>query len=222
MSRRTALLAGVLLLTVLWSGRWDDSLPGAFTAHMIVHMGVVALAAPLLAWGLAGSRVDPFRHTTGGAVPVLAAVVEFGVVWGWHAPALHDAARLSAAVYVLEQLSFLLAGLLVWLAAWGVAGAASRARRAAGVIGLLLTSMHMSLLGALLALAPRPLYLCAALCGSPTRLDALDDQALGGTVMLILGGSAYLVGGLVLMAGLLAAPAGALPGAARHRRMPLR
>jgi putative membrane protein len=35
------------------------------------------------------------------------------------------------------------------------------------------------------------------------RLTALEDQQLGGTIMLLVGGAAYLAGGLWLMAKLL-------------------
>jgi putative membrane protein len=73
-------------------------------------------------------------------------------------------------------------------------------RTAAGIVGLLLTAMHMTLLGALLALAPRPLY---AHLEGVSRLTPLEDQHLGGAIMLLTGGVAYLAGGLWLTAGLL-------------------
>jgi putative membrane protein len=65
--------------------------------------------------------------------------------------------------------------------------------------------MHMTLLGALLALAPRSLY--GHVHHFPWGLTQVEDQNLGGVVMLALGGAVYLLGGLVLMARLLnAAP----------------
>ena len=42
-----------------------------------------------------------------------AALVEFAVLWGWHAPALHEAAWRSAPVFAVEQASFLAAGLML-------------------------------------------------------------------------------------------------------------
>jgi putative membrane protein len=97
---------------------------------------------------------------------------------------------------------FLLSGLLMWLSAFGGDERSARPRRAAGVVGLLLTSMHMTLLGALLALSPRPLYAHVEGFG---RLAPLEDQHLGGAIMLIVGGVSYLAGGLWLMVGLLRA-----------------
>ena len=60
--------------------------------------------------------------------------------------------------------------------------------------------MHMTLLGALLALTPRPLY---AHAGGSRGLTPLEDQHLGGAIMLLVGGLSYLAGGLWLTAGLL-------------------
>jgi putative membrane protein len=57
--------------------------------------------------------------------------------------------------------------------------------------------MHMTLLGALFALANRPLF---------THVDgaaALADQHLGGAIMLTVGGASYLIGGLWLCARML-------------------
>lgn len=213
-SQHYAFLCAAALLAATWSGLMTARVDGAFTAHMITHMTVVAVAAPLLAFALSGTPLDPWRQGGGGAVAIAAAVTEFVVVWGWHSPLLHDLARVSAPVYTLEQASFLIAGLLVWLAAFGIdrgrqrepvndPALAPRIRQASGIIGLLLTSMHMTLLGSLIALAPRPLYLCVGLCRSGSAVGPLEDQALGGIVMLGVGGVAYLTGGLLLLARLL-------------------
>ena len=167
---------------------------------MTLHIAVVAVAAPLLALGLAGGRLDPVRRAPTVFPPIPASMVELVAVWAWHAPALHHLARHSAAGLVVEQLSFLGSGLLVWLAAFGGDPRHRAERRATGIIALLLTFMHMTLLGALLALSPRPLY------GHSAGLDAavaLREQHLGGAIMLLAGGFSYLCGGLWLTAGLL-------------------
>ena len=55
--------------------------------------------------------------------------------------------------------------------------------------------MHMTLLGALIGLGPRPLFLHA---GGAHGLSPLEDQHLGGAIMLVGGGVSYLAGGLWL------------------------
>jgi putative membrane protein len=167
---------------------------------MTMHMAVVAVAAPLLALGVAGGRLDPVRRASWAFAPIPASIVELVVVWAWHTPALHHAARRDAAAFAVEQGMFLASGLLVWISALGGDAATAKNRRGAGVVALLLTSMHMTLLGALLALTPRPLYHHT---GAFDGLSALGDQHLGGAIMLLVGGISYLLGGLWLTAGLL-------------------
>jgi putative membrane protein len=185
------IVAGLVALAAAWLVPWHAVVP-AFSAHMIAHMTVVAIAAPLLALGVAGRRFDPVRRAPRWFAPVPLSMLELVVVWAWHAPALHHAARESAALSALEQVSFLACGLLVWLSAFGGAPRDS-GRRAAGLVALLLTSMHMTLLGALLALSTRDVY---GHCG-------LADQHVGGALMLIVGGVSYLAGGLWIAVGLL-------------------
>lgn len=155
------------------------------TGHMAAHMGAVAVAAPALAFAV------PRAGTGTGAGGALGwATVEFVVVWAWHAPALRALADQHVPVALVEQAMFLGVGVALWRA--------SLAQPAAGVAALLLTSMHMTLLGALIGLAPRPLYAMMAMHPAP-GLDALGDQQLGGVVMLTVGGAAYCLGGLALL-----------------------
>jgi putative membrane protein len=202
--RRLLAACALLSLAALWMGPLPQLARGSFSAHMALHMGVVAVAAPLVALAVAGGRLDPVRRAPWLFPPIPASVLELVVVWAWHAPALHHAARRGATALVVEQATFFLAGLLVWLSALGGDRARRGSRAAAGVVALLLTSMHMTLLGALLALGPRPLY---AHGGGFAGLTPLEDQHLGGAIMLIAGGVSYLLGGIGLTAGLLGRPA---------------
>jgi putative membrane protein len=197
--RPSLILAGGVVLVATWLNLVMGSSRWGFVGHMGVHMALVAVAAPLLALGCAGSRWDPTRHAAALFAPMVATLLEFVVVWGWHAPALHFAARTSTPALIVEQLSFLGAGLLVWLAAFG--SNRSLERSGGGILALFLTSMHMTLLGALLALSPRPLF-DPAICGTGS-LGPLEDQHLGGVLMLLVGGASYLAGALVLTARLL-------------------
>lgn len=195
------------MLAGVWLGPLPQLAGQAFFAHMAMHMGVVAVAAPLLALGLAGGRFDPVPKAPRWFAPIPASVLELVVVWAWHAPVLHHAARHSSVGLVAEQGMFLLAGLLLWLSAFGGEALRGGKRAAAGVVGLLLTVMHMTLLGALLALSTRPLYQHPGASEQARQafvgLSPLEDQHLGGAIMLLVGGAAYLLGGLWLTVGLL-------------------
>jgi putative membrane protein len=205
----TLLAAGLIVLAAAWFGPLPALASAAFSAHMTIHLAVVAVAAPLIARGLAGSRYDPVALAPRAFAPILASIGEFVVVWVWHAPAFHHAARAQPLAFAAEQASFLLAGLWLWLAVFGGGPHVRLARAATGVVALLLTSMHMTLLGALLALAPRPLYdhgrggeLFASWELMMGSSSPLADQHLGGALMLLVGGAVYLAGGLWLMVGL--------------------
>ncbi len=175
-----ALVPSLALLAILWGVPLDRWLPG-FPVHMLRHMGLVAIVAPLLVLGLPGlARRIALQ-------PLIAAALEFAIVWAWHLPAAHGFGRMIPAGFVLEQTSFLAVGLLVW------AGCLYGGPPLAGAGGLLLTSMHMTLLGALLILAPRDLY--AAVCGTAPDIGA---QQIGGMLMLAIGTPIYLLGGLFL------------------------
>lgn len=191
---------GIAVLVLVWAGPLPLLARQGFSAHMAMHVCVIGIAAPLVAFGLAGSRYDPVRASPALFAPIPASVLELAVVWGWHAPAPHHAARADMAGLILEQGSFLAAGLLIWLSALGGDERVRHGRAAAAIGGLLLTSMHMTLLGVLLTLASRPLYHAR---GGLPGLTPLQDQQLGGVMMLLVGGLSYLVGGLYLLAGLL-------------------
>ncbi|WP_334183471.1 cytochrome c oxidase assembly protein [Novosphingobium sp.] len=189
--KRAALVAGLALLPPGWA----IALAG-MTGHMTGHMIAVAVSAPLLAFGLAGGPLDLAKRWPRVVTPMAMMLVELLAVWSWHLPALRRLTMNLPALAAAEHATFLAAGLLLWSAA------IHAPNRAAGIGALLLTSMHMTLLGVLICLAPRPLYAMHH-HAAPFGLDALADQQLGGVAMLVIGGASYLLGGLALLAGLL-------------------
>lgn len=211
--RPLLVVLSVVILASAWLGPLPALTPVSFTAHMTMHVMVVAVAAPLLALGLAGTRFDPTCYAPVLLAPVSASVLEMVVVWAWHAPGLHHASRHHAWALMLEQALFLVVGLLVWLSAYGGENISRPNRAASGIVGLLLASMHMTLLGALLALSPRPLY--GHMGQAAFGLTVLEDQQLGGVFMLLVAGTVYLLGGLVLLGALLRNSAAAV--ARRYR-----
>jgi putative membrane protein len=187
------LLAGLLILAVLWLGPLPAMSRRAFSPHMMLHLGVAVVAAPLIAIGLARARrgVDLQQPLL---LALAASALEMVVVWGWHVPALHEAAALDDRFFVAQQGSFLLAGVFIWLVSFA---GGSRAACGIGMLAMLLTFMHMAMLGVLLSLAPQLLY-APELCLGAFGLDRLDDQRFGGALMAVGGGLPYLLGGIVL------------------------
>ena len=188
MSARLLIAAGIAVLVFAWAGPLPRLLPESMAAHMWLHMMVVGIGVPLVAAGwVARGRA----RTMPTALAVAASLIDLVVIWLWHSPVLHGASRSDVAVLALEQASFAGAALLVWLVALG-------GPRLAGALTLFFTSMHMTLLGALIALAPRPLY--AGHVHGGIGLDPLPDQQIGGVIMLAVGGVVYFGGAVWLAA----------------------
>lgn len=189
-------ISGLLVLLLAWAGPLPGMVPGSFAAHMALHMTVVGIGVPLLAAGIAPVIADRGFLRSQLVLPIAVSLIDFVVVWGWHAPALHHASRMNAWALAAEQASFALVSLLVWLVALASTAETRRTAAMAGAMALFFTSMHMTLLGALIGLAPRPVYGEHLHHGG---LPPLADQQLGGVIMLAIGGVIYLAGGLVLM-----------------------
>ncbi|MDQ6881408.1 MAG: cytochrome c oxidase assembly protein [Pseudomonadota bacterium] len=186
-----------------------------FSAHMVQHEMLMLVAAPLLvlgrplaafAWALPRSALRvfarPFRSHWPGALwsaltdPLAAWVLHALALWVWHVPALFDAAVENESLHTLQHTSFLASALLFW---WAALGRDGRSRGQGAAMLLLFTTMlHTSALGALLALAPTPWYPHYLASGAGLGLDPLEDQQLGGLVMWVPGGLAYLAAGLAV------------------------
>lgn len=191
--RRACLVAGLALVPVGWAFAAGGM---GMTGHMAGHMIAVAVAAPLIAHGMSGGSLDPASRWPRLVTPMAMMLLELLTVWGWHLPALRHMADTLPIAMAVEQLCFLTAGLLLWSAV------IHSPQHAAGIGALLLTSMHMTLLGVLIGLAPRPLYPAMHHSGA-LGLDPLTDQQLGGVVMLVVGAASYFLGGLALLSTLL-------------------
>jgi putative membrane protein len=175
--------------------------------HMVQHLLLVVVAAPLLALGgpLATVRLGlppagrsglavlkrasrRLRRRVGDPHPLLlAAGVHLAVTWVWHAPVLYDLAVRSAAVHVLEHVAFLASAVWVWSE---IAATTRKNRRTQGLATLALAAVMVAggVLGALLTFAGRPLY---GAYGGHGSLTALEDQELAGALMWVLPSFVY-------------------------------
>ena len=194
-----------------------DPLGGTLlSAHMAQHGLLVGLAPPLLllgrpgiafAWALPGawtkrrftSAMWQSLNTLGGTLarPLPAAALHGLMLWLWHAPALFDAAIGHLWLHALEHTCFFGTALLFWQA---VLNARTRQRAGAALVAAFVTFMHSGLLGGLITMAPRPLYVAYVGRSAIWGLTALDDQQFAGLLMWVPGGLPYLAAGLWLAA----------------------
>jgi putative membrane protein len=196
-----------------------DALSNALaSAHMVQHLLLLLVAAPLLAISAPSSAIlrgspPAMRRASGrwrrrlglthGNLAVLrhpAAVwlLQVGVLWFWHAAAPYDAALDNQFLHLLEHASFLVTAVLFWHVVIGVRGAA----RVSGGLGVLLVfamAMQSVFLSVLLTFARTPWYSGYATTTAPWDLDPLTDQQLAGVIMWIPAGGIYLAAALVLL-----------------------
>ena len=191
-----------------------------FSAHMTQHELLMTVATPLLVlgrplipfiWGLSPTwRRVTGRWTTLGFVarpwrvlthPASAFGLHAIAIWVWHLPSLYDATVGSELMHAAQHASFVGTALLFW---WVVLQPSAARGGVPVSIGMLFgTVLHTGALGALLTLTSRPLYSAYAATTGPWGLSPVDDQQLGGIIMWVPGGLAYIVAALSLVVRLL-------------------
>lgn len=171
-----------------------------FSAHMVQHAILIAVAPPLLLAGLPDAALpwalptgfrrglarEPALRNLGRALgwvsrPLPAAILHGAAVWLWHMPPLFDAAVENEALHTLEHFSFFGTAYLFWRSLF-VAGRSAFTAPAA-LAGVFFTLVHGCFLAALITFASRPMY--AAYLGKAETwgLDAIADQQLAGLIM---------------------------------------
>jgi putative membrane protein len=152
-----------------------------FSARIVHHVLLVAVAAPLLALAW------PARTPPPKTLAFLAATM---TLWAWHLPPAYDLALSNMAVYWTMQLSLIGTAVLFWQAAFDRREAALQ-----GPVLVLAGFMQMALLGALLTFAPEPLYAIHAVAPLGWGLTPLADQQLAGLIMWVPAGLPFLAFG---------------------------
>lgn len=193
---RRRLLAGWAALAVVFVSPLCSLTSALFSARSAHHLVLVAVAAPLIAAGLADRGRGWPR-----VGPVAAAGLHAAIFWAWHVPALYAAALGHVAVYWLMQATLLGSAVLVWRRILVPQTAFLPALLA--LVGLML---QMGFLGAVLTFAREPLYTPHLLTTAPWGLSPLEDQQLAGLLMWAPGMLPYLYAALRKTMRSLAAP----------------
>ncbi len=182
--RKPAGAAAVAVLVVALVSPLCALTAALFSARVVHHVLLVAVAAPLIAAAWPSRRAGS---------PVLPFVIASVTLWLWHLPAAYDAALGNIGLYWVMQGTLLASAVALWRAILHPdqgAGAATL-YTVAGYV-------QMALLGALLTLAPSQLYAIHAIAPLDWGIAPLGDQQLGGLIMWVPGGLPFLVIGIYL------------------------
>ena len=195
-----------------------DALGGVlFSAHMAQHEVLMLIAAPLLVlgrplvaflWALAPPRRERIaawvqsRPVAAGWRAITGPLTVFAIhgvaLWVWHIPSLYEATLTSDFIHALQHLSFLGSAALFWWAM--IHGRYGRIGYGVAVFYVFATSLHSSVLGALLTFAPRLWYPIYAVRTARWGLRPLEDQQLAGLLMWVPSGVIFILLGLALFA----------------------
>jgi putative membrane protein len=196
----TGTLIGLIALTSALDELGDNYL---FSAHMVQHLLLMFITAPLWLAGTPGwlielifpTPIQKFARWITSSGP--AYVVFVFVMTAWHVPALYNLALSSDGVHIFEHLTFIGAALIGW---WPILAAdnsvAPSLSPAPGMLYLFLLAIPMTALSSILTFSSSPLYVFYLHVPHIFGLNVLDDQHLGGLFMWV---PAHMVVFLMLM-----------------------
>ena len=183
------------------------------SVHMTQHMLLMMVAAPLLwlgaplfplLWGVPRPiravwlaplfRSRPLRRVLARlSHPAVALPVFVAAMWLWHVPAAYNLAIRSPAWHYLQHGCFLGAALLLWYPV--VRPYPARPRWSVWLLlpYLLAADVQNTLLSAWLTFSTKPFYPYYLTIPRIAGLSPLEDQAIAGVVMWVVGSVAFLV-----------------------------
>jgi putative membrane protein len=211
-------LLGFAALTFSLVGPADALAEDQFFLHMIQHLLLTLVAAPLM---LAASPVAAYlwslpsniRYTVAGSLgrrgrtswlmrkltfPKVAITVYILTMYVWHLPTMYEAAIHHESLHYLEHLMFFGAAVLFW---WPIAGPApvrSMLTYPQRLLYLIVALTPSAALGAWLTLVDTTLYTHYESTPIHWGLEAKEDQSLGGLIMWV-PGNFVLVGAATVL-----------------------
>lgn len=183
-------LSAVAVLALL--ALCHNQIAGVFSRHMIIHIALMAVAAPVFASllrKLCHSYTQPAGVATLGVVITLQAALFFA----WHSPPGVGLAMRGPAGALLMQATLFFSALWFWRTVFNQTG--KHLWRA--IIALLLTGKLFCLIAVLLTFAPRVLYDVTAI-NTPMTIE-LADQQLAGLLMITICPITYVLAAIVLI-----------------------
>jgi putative membrane protein len=170
------------------------------SAHMVQHLLITLVVPPLLLLGTPGWMLRPLLRwppVRGAARALLAPVPAFllfnAVFAMWHVPVVYELSLRVAPLHALEHAAFAGLALLTWWPVFGPVPEFPRLPYGAQVVYLFFESLPPTAVGAIIALAERPLYPTYWAAPRVFGLDARADQQLGGLIMWIPGALVYFL-----------------------------
>jgi len=174
------------------------------SVHMLQHVLLGFVAPPLMLLGLSPQMAGwlaliPFVRAI--TEPIAAQVIAAFVMIAWHLPSLYDATLHSESLHVIEHLTFIGSGLVLYWPILEATSAHARWRLSPGLklLYLLAATLPQDAIALVLLFSREPFY--EFYVHVPRLVDSLTpiiDQTLAGAVLMVLGKATFLVAGLAV------------------------
>ncbi|MEP6492657.1 MAG: cytochrome c oxidase assembly protein [bacterium] len=195
-AQRTCYYAALALMFFSLNG-WlhdlsDDYL---FSAHMIQHLMLALVVAPLMIMGTPAALLRPLLAIRGvGPVarwvtaPTHCFAIFNVVVAGWHLPPLYNFALTHHPIHIVQHLMFLAASVVMWWPVLSPLPELPRLSFPGQMLYLFLMSIPMAIISVYIAYADTVLYPKYASAPRVWGITPMNDQLMGGLIMWIPGG----------------------------------
>ncbi len=205
--------AGLVAVAIALLGPIDGFNDELFLMHMLQHLLLMQVAAPLVLLGrpvqvalraISVKRSGPVLKTvlrprvvrTGLTVltaPLVATIAFNANLILWHVPNMYDTALKNGTIHDLEHAMFFGFALLFW---WPIIDPVPRHHKMPkhwAIAAIFLTMVVGIGIGAILTLAQSLIYPFYATTAKPWGLSPMVDQQIGGLIMWVGGGFLYLL-----------------------------
>jgi putative membrane protein len=221
--RGASFLLGLLFIWIAMASPVAALDHDLLSIHMVKHLLLMTLASPLI-W--LGAPIEPLIHglpqKVGQALvrrfirsrpmrrlgrflghPAVCWLAASGTLIGWHVPVLFMLGMHSAVWHEVEQITFLVSGLLFWWPVIQPRRTGSKRPEWSILLYLFLATLPCDVLSGLLVFCGRVVYPMYSFLPSPLGLSALGDQEYAGALMWTWVTVVYLIAGTCFTARLL-------------------
>ncbi|MEK6249161.1 MAG: cytochrome c oxidase assembly protein [Planctomycetales bacterium] len=208
----TAFFGGLITVWIALQSPIESFASLLLQMHMIQHVLLMFIAPPLIwmanpelpllvglpKWLRRSIAVPLIREPLVQAVghlltrPVFAWVLFVGTAWIWHLPRFYELALASQGWHEIEHAMFLFSALVFWRVVIAPYPSRSRLSRWILLPYLLFAGLQGTALSGLLTFSGRVIYPHYDAVLPLGSITALDDQAIAGALMWVLGSLAYL------------------------------
>ncbi|HEX3867735.1 MAG TPA: cytochrome c oxidase assembly protein [Gemmatimonadaceae bacterium] len=196
-TRQRVLYHGGLVLLFFSLNGWLHDLSDVylFSAHMVQHLLLALVVAPLLLMGTPGAMLRPTLSWPGVAplarwvtAPTHCFAIFTVVVAGWHLPPLYNYALEHHPVHIVQHLMFLVVSVLMWWPVLSPMPELPRLSYPGQMLYLFLLSIPMAIVAVYISYADTVLYPLYATAPRVLGITPMNDQLMGGLIMWIPGG----------------------------------